>query len=150
MVVSPPAEGLEFVCEDHLPVLDLELRALDAATGEPIEEISSRVWIGEPGPDSQLRPDRKHDTNLYQDVSRGAPLQWILGAKGYRLAQGTEADALLEGNRQVIVARLEPGWGHIYTLTRPGRPVGEPIEGVELIADGVSIGFQRRARQDLL
>ncbi|MCZ6598986.1 MAG: carboxypeptidase-like regulatory domain-containing protein, partial [Planctomycetota bacterium] len=33
MTVSPPAEGLEFICEDDTPTFDLGFRAFDAETG---------------------------------------------------------------------------------------------------------------------
>ena len=135
MTVSPPAEGLEFLCEDDAPTFDLEFRAIDARTGAPIEESWNIVWQGDPLEDVRLDDDWK--TGLYREVTEGVPLRWVVRAEGYRLATGDEADIRTEEEHRVVEARLERGWGQIFKVTTRER---EPIAGVELVADGDSIG----------
>ncbi len=135
MTVSPPAEGLEFICEDDVPTFDLGFRAIDARTGAPIEEIWNIVWQGDPLED--LRLDDDWETELYEEVPEGVPLKWVVRAEGYRLARGDERDIRTEAHHRVVEAKLERGWGQIFKVTTR-EP--EPIEGVELVVDGESFG----------
>lgn len=135
MTVSPPVEGLEFICEDDAPTFDLALRAIDARTGNPIETSWSIVWQGDPLDDVRLDDD--WESGLYRGVPEGVPLRWILRAQGHRLAAGDQTDIRAHADHRVIEARLEPGWGQVFTVTTRDD---EPIAGVELLADGSSIG----------
>jgi len=135
MTVSPPAEGLEFICEDDVPTFDLEFRAIDAQTGAPIEKSWNIVWQGDPLEDVRLDDD--WETGLYKAVPEGVSLKWVLRAEGYRLATGDETDIRTEADHRVVEAKLERGWGQLFLVTTRER---EPIEGVELLADGNSVG----------
>lgn len=135
MIVSPPAEGLEFICEDGGPTFDLEVRAIDAETGDPIGKSWNIVWQGDPLDDVRLDDD--WETGLYEAVPEGVSLHWALHAEGYRLARGDESHIHAEANHRVIEARLVRGWGQIFKVTTRER---EPIAGVELVADGNSLG----------
>jgi hypothetical protein len=136
IMVSPPADGIEFICEDDAPTFDLGFRAIDAQTGRPIERSWNIVWQGNPLDDVRLDDDWK--TGLYKDIPEGVSLQWILRAEGYRLATGDEMDIRTEADHRVVEARLDRGWGQVFKITTRER---EPIEGVELIVDGSSIGM---------
>jgi hypothetical protein len=135
MKVSPPAEGLEFMCEDDASTFDLEFRAIDAHTGAPVAKSWKLVWRGDPLEDARLDQDWK--TKHFKNVPEGLALTWVLGAEGYRLATGDETDIRTEANHRVIEAKLERGWGQIFKVTEDGE---RPIEGVELIVDGNPIG----------
>lgn len=135
MTVSPPAEGLEFICEDDTPTFDLELRAIDARTGEPIEESWSIVWQGDPL--ENVRLDDDWETGLYRGVPEGVPLRWVVRAGGHRLATGDQTAILTRADHRVVEAKLERGWGQLFKVTTRD---GEPIEGVELLADADLVG----------
>ncbi|MCZ6597114.1 MAG: hypothetical protein O7B99_05730, partial [Planctomycetota bacterium] len=136
MTVSPPAEGLEFICEDDTPTFDLGFRAFDAETGRRIEERTwTIVWQGDPLDD--IRLDDDYETRLYEGVPEGLPYRWVLRAKGYRLAWGDETAFRTEGDLRVVEAHLVPGWGQIFKVTTPER---EALQGVEILVDGESMG----------
>lgn len=135
MTVSPPAEGLEFICEDDVSTFDLEFRVVDAQTGARIASSWSIVWQGDPLEDVRL--DADWEAGLYKAVPDGASLRWVLRAKGYRLAVGDETRMRIEGDRRVIDVKLEPGWGQMFKVTTTELV---PLQGVALFADGNSIG----------
>lgn len=135
MTIAAPAGGLEFVCEDDVPTFDLEFGGIDADTGAPVVRIWHIVWQGDPLDDVRLDDD--WESGLYEGVPEGVPLRWVLRAEGYRLAWGDESDIRGGTEHRFIEAALEPGWGHTYKVTTRER---EPIEGVELIVDGESLG----------
>lgn len=138
MNVSPPVEGLEFICEDDVPTFDFGFRAIDAETGDPIEKSWSIVWQGNPLDNIRLEDD--WETGLYEAVPEGVSLTWVLRAKGYRLARGDESDIRPGTDHRVIEARLVRGWGQVFKVTESEGDPGDPIAGVELLADGVSVG----------
>ncbi|HVS11588.1 MAG TPA: carboxypeptidase-like regulatory domain-containing protein [Planctomycetota bacterium] len=135
MEVSPPAEGLEFVCEDDVATFDLGFRAVDAETGLPIEEIWTLVWHGDPLED--VRFVRDWDADFYPGVPEGVPIRWMARARGYRLAWGDESAFVREGERRVVELRLMRGWGQIFKVA---TDQGDPAPGVELVADGKPVG----------
>ncbi len=136
MVVSPPAEGLEFVCEDDVPLCDLGFRAVDDATGQPIAKSWTLVWLGDPMNDVRL--DADWESGLYRGVPAGASLRWVLHAEGYRLAMGDESAFRPEGETRMVEVRLARGWGQVFKVTTNDGET--PLAGVELVADGSTIG----------
>lgn len=135
MTVSPPAEGLEFLCEDDMPTFDFEFLAIDAETGTPIEQSWSIVWQGSPLEDVRL--DAQWDTGVYEDVPEQVALHWVLRAGGYRLATGDESTIRDRADHRVVEVGLVRGWGQIFKVT---AREGSPIEGVHLYADGSPLG----------
>ena len=136
MTVSSPAEGLEFICQDDTPTFALDFRAIDAETGQPIEQTWTIVWQGDPLDDIRLNHD--WESGLYKGVPEGVPLRWILRAADYRLATGDESDFRSEGELRVLEARLRPGWGQVFKVT---TREDDPIPDVELVVDGESVGY---------
>lgn len=135
MTVSPPAEGLEFICEDDVPTFELGFRAIDARSGEVIQETWTIVWQGDPSEDIRLEDD--WETGLYKGVPEGVPIRWMLRAQGYRLEWGDESGSGSEGDERIVEARLVPGWGQLFHVTTRER---EPFPGVELVVDGQPVG----------
>ncbi len=135
MIVSVPAVGIEFICEDDVATYELDFRAIDAKTNQPIEPIWTIVWQGDPLDDVRLDDD--WETGLYKGVPEGASLRWILRAEGYRLAMGDESSLRSEGDLRVGEASLRQGWGQVFKVTTRDRV---PLRDVELIADGESMG----------
>ena len=132
--VSPPAEGLEFVCEDDRPTFDLAFRVVDAETGKPIAKSWNIVWQGASG---DVRLDDDWETGIYRGVPEGIALSWALRASGYRMATGDEDDIPNAGEPRTVEVRLERGWAHIYKVTTRDQ---DPLEGVVLFVDGDRIG----------
>lgn len=135
MVVTAPAEDLEFICEDDVATFDFAFRALDAGTAAAIEQTWSIVWLADPASDRRL--DDHWETHVYEGVPEGVPLQWVLRAHGYRLARGDETAFVLENKLRIAQVRLTRGWGQIFKVTNDEQ---QPIKGVELVVDGVSVG----------
>lgn len=135
MRVVSPVQGLEFMCEDDTRTFELELRAIDASTNSPIEQTWNIVKRNEPFDQRPLNVDVH--TGSYKDVPDGVRLWWVLRAKGYRLATGTESDIHSAAGVRFIEAKLQRGWGQIFNVTTRDE---EPIERVELFADGVFVG----------
>jgi hypothetical protein len=147
-VVTAPAEEIVFLCEDDTVVFDLDFRALDAETGEPVEPFGTLVWQGSPKDDRELDRDflgaaselhmgTTSGLHRYLGVPENAPLRWIVGASGYRLAMGDQTDMRVEGNVRVVEAQLLRGWGQVFRVTTEDHI---PLANVELHADGLTVG----------
>lgn len=134
-IVVPPAQGIEFTCLDDAPSFELEFRAVDARSGTVIEDLSTIVWHG--APVDELRLDKHWETKRYLGVPEDSALTWVTRAEGYAPMWGDASAIFGRGDLRVIVVRLEPGWGQIYKVTTRER---DPLEGVELFANGEHIG----------
>lgn len=133
--VVAPARGIEFTCLDDAPTFDLEFRAVDARSGSAVEGLSTIVWHG--SPTDELRLDDDWQTKRYLGVPEDSPLRWVARAEGYAPSWGDASAIARYGDVRTVVVKLEPGWGQIYKVTTPER---EPLEGVELFANGERMG----------
>jgi hypothetical protein len=131
MEVVPPATDLEFVCHDDVPTFDLEVRAVDAETGAPVEECWAVVRV------AGRELDDDYETDLYLDVPADDSLTWMVRARGYRIARGDRSALELGPEHRILEARLERGWGEVFRVTTHD---GEPLAGVELFVDGEPVG----------
>jgi hypothetical protein len=135
MEVSVPAEGLEFFCEDGAPAFDLIFRAVDAATGERVESLRSLVWRGDPADEVLLDFDPLH--HMYAAVPADTSLHWVVRAEGYLIVEGDESAGRLVDGTRVVELALHRGWSRLFRVVSPEWDV---MAGVELVADGVSVG----------
>jgi len=146
-VLTAPAEGVVFTCLDDVPTYELVVRCVDAETGEPLEGAQSRVRVTGPGQgywlredmDSVMRQTQGLREQRYGLVPEDARLEWIVGAPGHGLARGDESAMRIESGVGVVETRLTPGFGQFFLVTTHDRGL-RPIAGVELLADGASIG----------
>lgn len=135
LIVTAPAQGLEFICEDDAEVIDLEPRPTDSRNGRAIEDHWASLWMTTGGAEREL--DRATSPSRFEDIPTDQPYHWIIRAKGYRLATGDESAFRLEDGLWVCSVELEPGWGQVFRFT---SAPDAPLAGVELIADGELVG----------
>jgi hypothetical protein len=127
--VMPGELDLRLQRRDGEPAADLELRAVDAATGARIDAFDAFVRLD--GDDRQAKVLAATRGRLVlANVPLDAAIEWVVRAAGH---------APLRGDRRALAApaRLVPGWGNtLRCVDRAGRPV----PGVALTIDGRPAG----------
>ena len=137
--VTPPTEGIEFVCHDETPTSNFALVAVDATSKTRIDQAWSMVWLGDPMADRRLSASSEE----YADVPAAGRLTWTLRAAGYQVAVGDESVFQeLEGDNKMAEIPLRRGWGQVFKVTTPEE--AGPVEGVEIFVDGVLRGVTDR------
>ena len=159
--VTPPAEA-HFECADGVELTDLGFRVVDARDRREIDRaIVLYETAGRGVALARKQPERAPDDPrsgldlwglraeglVWTHVPgpypiRGFPadgsLRWIVAAPGYRPVYGDETAFLPEaGGRRAEVA-LHPGWG--LQLRVVDEVSSQPVEGVEVLADGAALG----------
>lgn len=132
-IVSPPDDAVHFVIGDDAPRRALRIAAVDAATGEALDDY--RVYFHPRGGVEMLDAPGE-DGAWSREVFDGARFDWRVHAAGYRAAAGTQVD--FAGDATLVV-RLERGFSAIVNLLSIESMSG--LEGVEVFADGESVGW---------
>ncbi len=144
-LVTPPLDDIELVVPRAGGFRAVTLRAIDAATRQPIElavEASvstSTLW----------RPANARAIGgdvLTISVPAGGAFAWFVAASGYRPARGTAEDLPSDGS--LLEVPLERGWGAVVRLHRgaidglgPWTPPDPSLAGVALLADGETVAL---------
>lgn len=138
--VSAPREDLEVRVFDDLSLCDYVVRARDRDNGLPLGDL--HVWL-----EFKNGPQRDRRCASNEVVERGVPVErafaWRVDKAGYRFAAGDESSFQLEEMRdgrltRIVELDLAPGWSEVFRAVR--RDGKGAIEGVEVLADGVSLG----------
>jgi hypothetical protein len=140
MEVRAPREDIRIVVNDDLATCDYAVRARDRDNGLTLDKV--RLWI-----EFVDGPQRERRAGFGEIVERAVPLErrfkWRLDRPGYRSARGDETAFAIEEHVDGRIVRvmeldLAPGWGDVVrAVRRDGRG---PIEGVEVLVDGRSVG----------
>lgn len=145
--VAPPREGLRILVYDDVATCDYAVRVRDRDNGLALDRL--HVWFEFEG-----GPTRDRRTASNEPFERGVPVgrkfRWRVDRADYGFAAGDETAFALEEHRDGRIVRiaeldLAPGWSELVrAVRRDGRGV---IEGVEVLADGVSVGKTDAAGQ---
>lgn len=145
--VAPPREGVRILVYDDVATCDYAIRARDRDNGLALDRL--HVWFEFEG-----GPTRDRRTASNEPFERGVPVgkkfRWRVDRADFCFASGDETAFALEehtGGRIVRVAELDlaPGWSELVRAVRRDGRGG--IEGVEVLADGVSLGKTDAAGQ---
>lgn len=137
VLVSPPAESIEFVRLDADRTVDLEFVVTDAESGARIEEFEL----------FHIRQTVSEENGILMQVGplnpKGFPLDselsWSVEADGYAPAFGDERSFQVHDGKWVAEVRLRRGWAARFQVI--GRdPSMRPLAGALLFLDGDEIG----------
>jgi hypothetical protein len=132
-VLSPPNESADFHVDDGRAVAKLVLHPIDKATGEPLADY--QVYF-HPAGNVEAQESGSAAEPWTREVSEGVAFKWRVHAPGYRAASGNES--AFAGDAELTVA-LEPGFSAVINLNSIESL--RSLEGVEVFADGVSVGW---------
>jgi hypothetical protein len=133
LTLSPPDEQVHFHIEDDAPRRLHRIRASSAASGEPLE--SFRVFFQTEG-NVELLELATREAPWEREISEGVEFEWRVFAGGFRASSGT---ALSFGRESELDVRLEPGFSAVVNVLSIESL--RSLEGVEVFADGVSVGM---------
>ena len=136
--LKPGPDRVEFVMQPHLPTQELRVRARDAVTGAPLKSFATQALLPSQGllTDTVDSKFSRTDLELFGDLEGAG---FYVKAEGYALLKAQVADAEVNGSRLEVTVDLVPGWGapcFVY-LVQEGDELGTPLEGVEVLGDGV-------------
>jgi hypothetical protein len=144
--VNPPQSGITFVLRDVAKSVPVSARVMDATTGK--ELASYFYWVeynmpGTPGYTRQGGPLRS-GSRFVSFVTGAKTMAWIVGAPGYRPAQGDEtafSPPTEPGKPWTLEVHLQLGWGmELQTLEDTPREPPLALAGVEVTLDGRAFG----------
>jgi len=144
----PPANGLVLVCDDQEPVRELDVRVVDASTGERIQKGWSTITLQ--GCERSQTMVAGGGWTLFRGVPLGALTEWYAAADGYVPRWGGSDVLVEEGERLVAEVALVAGWGARIRAVRAGTIPAEPLEGVTLLLDGQPAGSTNAAGELVL
>lgn len=109
------------------------MRPIDKATGEAIE--SYRVYFHAEDNVEVLEPGRNSEPWTHE-ISEGVAFRWRMHAPGYRAASGDQSSFASDHELEVA---LTPGFSAVINMNSIESM--RSLEGVEVFADGVSVGW---------
>lgn len=141
-VVAPAEESV--LVEPYVgPVAEL---GFDVDADAPIRSsVTCLLWVVQGDVLTRILPAMRGATlavDEFEDVPLELPLLWAVRGRGYRLDVGTERDLTKTKDGLRRTSTLEAGWGKILEFYREDGET--PLSGVEVLADGESLGESDR------
>lgn len=136
--VTPPADGVNFLCYDLDRTTTLVFHVTDRESGAEVERYDVRQI--------QLTPSAENGVFLQigplatAAVPLDARLRWSLAAEGYQPAFGDESAFVKRGSESVAEVALERGWA-TQVLVLIADPAAKPAANAEVFVDQRSQGF---------
>jgi hypothetical protein len=135
LLVSPPAEGLEFTQIEPKAALHVAFSAVDAKTGNAIDPFNAMLFSS--GCDAATSQLDSEWNWIFHRGELDADARWIVSAADYAPVWGTYSEITGLPEQPRVSATLERGWGaEVLAL----GPHFTPLVGVEIAFDGEKCG----------
>jgi hypothetical protein len=145
-VGNVPGTFLPFVCRDDVTSLDIALRAVDGASGRPIERFRAAILLDRY--DVGRRKALALEPRVMSIKARGGEAVlvgvprdmngwWLVECDGRASAWGALCDLRRTSTRRETTARLDPAWTcRMWIGTIDSRGNARPLEGAHVRTSG--------------
>jgi hypothetical protein len=140
--VKAPVQGLTITLQRREPARTLEIRPIDALTGEKLEVATCIAMVdgGLPFYCASLSVGHRITSAVSLRAPIDASIQWCVRAEGRIPVWGTDKDFASSRDGDVADALLHPGWGAHLRVVDAESDDDAPLGGVAILLDGEVVG----------